>query len=291
MRDVEVLFHAAASFTYGASDPHALEHLAIVGTRNVLQAAADAGVRRVVLTSSSVVFGFGDAPEIRDETATTDPNREGSYVRSKIRQDEIAQALAQELGLALVRACPTLTIGPHPAGPGASNGIVTSYLADPFRLTFRGGCNLVAADDVGEGHVLAAERGVPGEAYVLGAENLTWTEAHLMIAELAGVEKPNLKLDLAGAYAAAVAAEVQGRLRRASPLTTREQAQMVGRYYWYSHAKAGALGYDPRPIRPVLAETISFFAASDHVSRETRAALRLSPEVWAVRRKALGAAP
>lgn len=142
---------------------------------------------------------------------------------------------------------------------------------------------------MGEGHVLVAQRGAPGEAYILGSENLTWTEAHLMVAELAGVDKPSMKLDLAGAYAAALAAEFQGRLLRAPPLTTREQAQMVGRYYWYSHDKAAALGYEPGPIRSALAETISYFAASEHVSRETRAGLRLSPEVWAVRRRTLEA--
>jgi dihydroflavonol-4-reductase len=59
---------------------------------------------------------------------------------------------------------------------------------------------------------------------------------------------------------------------------------MIGRHYWYSHAKAEAIGYRPRPARAALAEAISWLAASRHVSRELRAGLRLHPDVYAARR-------
>jgi dihydroflavonol-4-reductase len=287
MRGVEVVFHTATYFAYGRPADGALEALAVDGAANVLRAAAQAGVRRVVLTSSSVVFGYGDTPVVLDETAEPDETTEGAYVTSKIRQDRAAGALAAQLGLEIVFACPTLVIGPHPLTLGPSNGIITGYLADPMRLTFGGGCNLVGADDVGEGHQRLAERGADGEHYILGGENLTWPETHTLIAELAGVARPSLKLDPAGAYAAAVAAEFHAKLTGKAPITTREQARMAGRYYWYSPAKAERLGFAPRPIRPVLAATIADLAAGPNVSRETRASMRLSPEVWAARSRAL----
>lgn len=291
MRGAAVVFHTATYFSYGQPAGGALEALAVDGAANVLRAAAAAGVGRMVLTSSSVVFGYVEAPAILDEGCAPDEASEGAYVTAKIRQDRAALALAAELGIELVCACPTMTIGPHPLTLGPSNGVITSYLADPLRLTFGGGCNLVGADDVGEGHQILAEHGAAGERYILGAENLTWPEAHVLIADLAGAARPSVKLDPAGAYAAAVAAELQASLRGGPPLTTREQARMAGRYYWYSHAKAARLGYAPNPIRPVLARTIADLVAGPHVSREARARLRLSPEVWAARGRQLESLP
>ena len=88
-----------------------------------------------------------------------------------------------------------------------------------------------------------------GERYVLGGENLTWAQLHRTISELCGINGPLVTTSHTGAYLVATAAELAARLRGRSPATTRAEAKMVGRYYWYSHDKAAALGYRPRPAR------------------------------------------
>jgi dihydroflavonol-4-reductase len=287
--DCDVVFHGAAQFAYGV-DPSALCATAVTGTENMLAACARVGVPRVVITSSSVVFGHRETANRIDETAGLAGDRgEPPYVAAKIAQHRRALELAEQLKLDVRLACPTMTLGPTAGRLGPSNGLVVTYLADPFGCTYRGGCNLVAARDVATGHVLIAEHGVPGEAYLLGSENLTWQQIHAAIAELTGVAPPRLELNQTLAFLAATAEELRAAIGGRAPLSTREQASMVGRHYWYSHAKAAALGYVPASARAALIETISWLAASPHVSREVRAGMHLAADIHRFRATARGA--
>lgn len=281
----EVVFHTAVAFAYWGQEPAAMARTAIEGSLNLLAAAAEAGVRRVVMTSSSVTLGASYRPEIRDEasSAQDDPD-ESAYVLAKIAQEQEALAAARRLGVEIIFACPTMSVGPFGAGLGPSNGILTSYLADPLRMTWKGGCNIVSVRDVAAGHLILAQRGAPGERYVLGSENLDWRDIHSMVAELAGVAPPRTTASAVTCYGVAAAEELRARLTGKAPLATRAQARMVGRYYWYSHGRARALGYHPRPARQALAEALAWLSPSPHISRETRVGMRLAREVHAARR-------
>ena len=283
----EVIFHTAVHFAYWGHPPEELARTAVEGTRNVLAAARGAGAR-VVMTSSSVTLGASYAPDVRDETRSADAPgepaaEEPAYVRAKIAQEREATATAHRLGVPLVVACPTMSVGPFGASLGPSNGVITSYLADPLRLTWAGGCNIVSVRDVARGHVVLAERGAAGERYVLGAENLEWRTVHETVARLAGVAPPGATASATTCYWVALAEEARARLTGAAPLATRAQAKMVGRYYWYDHGRAAALGYAPRPAADALADAVAWLAASPHVARETRAGMRLSRAVHAAR--------
>jgi dihydroflavonol-4-reductase len=285
----DVVFHTAVAFSYWGHEPAAMARTATEGSGNVLAAAAAAGVRRVVMTSSSVTLGASYSPEVRDEVfnAEDDPD-EPAYVLAKIAQEREALAAARRLGIEIVFACPTMSVGPYGASLGPSNGLVTSYIADPFHLTWAGGCNIASAQDVAEGHVLLAAHGEPGARYVLGGENLSWRDIHALVAELTGVPPPTAVASAVTCYGLAVAEEARARLTGRPPLATRAQARMVGRYYWYSHAHAAALGYSPRPARQALAEAVAWLSASPHVSRESRVGMRLGREVQAARLARLG---
>jgi dihydroflavonol-4-reductase len=276
----DVVFHAAAHFAYAGVDAAVLHATAVAGTGNVLAACARMGVRRVVVTSSSVVFGHRDAAACIDETAElAGVDAEPPYVAAKIAQHRCAMELGAALKLDVRLACPTMTLGRTTRGLGPSNGLVVAYLADPFRCTFSGGCNLVAARDVATGHALIAERGAAGQSYLLGSENLTWRQIHAAIAELAGIPPPRLELSQTLTFLAATAEEMRAAIGGRAPLSTREQAAMAGRYYWYSHRKAAGLGYAPVRARVALIETISWLAMSPHVSREIRSGMHLGADI------------
>src|SRR5262249_12054831 len=141
--------------------------------------------------SSSVVFGHSLAPRVRSEmTLLPSADGEPPYVAAKLAQDRLAGEIARELGLSLVIACPTVSIGPRSPALGPSNGLIVTYLRDPWRMPSPGGCNLVSAMDVGRAHVALAKRGEPGRHYLLGGENLHWYEVHRMISELCGIRGP-----------------------------------------------------------------------------------------------------
>lgn len=285
MTGQDVVFHTAVAFSYWGHQPADMARTAIEGSINVLTAAAEAGIRRVVITSSSVTLGAAYTPEVRDEGFSAQADRgESGYVLAKIAQESEALAAAHRLGVEVVFACPTMSVGPFGASLGPSNAILTSYLADPLRLTWAGGCNIVSVRDVAAGHLILARRGVAGARYVLGAENLDWRSIHALVAELAGAPPPQTVASAVTCYGLAAAEELRARLTGKAPLATRAQARMVGRYYWYSHGQAAALGFHPRPARQALAEALAWLSPSPHVSRETRAGMRLAREVHAARR-------
>ncbi|MGK7295026.1 MAG: NAD-dependent epimerase/dehydratase family protein [Candidatus Wenzhouxiangella sp. M2_3B_020] len=279
----EAVIHTAAAFSY-RMEPEKLRELAVRGTRAVLEAAVAAGVRRIVVTSSSVVFGHASSPTALSEAGgLADPADEPPYVAAKIAQDVEALALAEDLGLELVLACPAMSIGETTSALGPSNGLILAYLADATRSTYPGGCNIVSAEDVGAAHVLLAERGAPGKHYLLGSANLRWAEIHERIGHLTGVGGPSVELSPALARLAAGFEEMAAGLGGREPATTRHQAGMLGRYYWYDDSNARRLGYSPRPADEALARTISWLVASRHVSRELRAGIRLANEIHRLR--------
>ena len=285
MKSCDWLFHSAAHFNYRNDDM--LEATAITGTRHIVEAAGRAGIRRLIVTSSSAVFGSCSTPVVRSERDLPSTDfAEPAYILSKIRQDELAEDLARERGVEVLFVCPTMTVGPHATTLGPSNGIIVSYLNDPLRLTYPGGCNIASVRDVARGHLLAASLGIPGDHYILGSDNLRWDEIHSMVADLCGVERPRLQINNNLAFSAAAFEEVRARLQRRSPLVTREQARMTGRYYWYSSDRAmRRLGYKPRAARAALAEACGWLAASPHISREIRATMLLGKEVYMARRE------
>jgi dihydroflavonol-4-reductase len=273
--DCDVVFHAAAHFAYTGYSSAALHDTAVAGTNNILQSCARTGVSRAIVTSSSVVFGYSEAYKCIDG--------EPPYVAAKIVQHQRTLELGDRLQLDVRLACPTMTLGPTSTRIGPSNGLIAAYLADPFRCTFSGGCNLVSARDVAQGHLLISEHGTAAESYLLGSQNLHWRQIHMMIAELTGVPPPSHELSHTATYLAATADELRAAMSGCSALATREQASMAGRYYWYSHAKAATLGYAPMPARDALVEAISWLAASPHISREVRTGMHLAPDIYRFR--------
>jgi dihydroflavonol-4-reductase len=283
-RGCDVVFHTAAHFAYAGFTADDLHRTAIAGTDAVLRSCLLQGVRRVVVTSSSVVFGYSEDGTIIDENAdASDVRGEPGYVTAKFAQHHHALRLAADLGLDVRLACPTVTIGPTCGRLGPSNGAIIAYLADPFSSTYPGGCNLVSAHDVAAGHLAIAESGVAGQSYLLGSGNISWQQVHHMIAELAGVPAPRIQLNHTMAYLAATGEEIRAALTGRTALSTREQSRMIGRYYWYSHQKATTLGYAPSPVRDAMVQTLSWLAGSSHVPREIRARMRLSPEIYRFR--------
>lgn len=282
--DCELIFHTAALFTYWDMSFSGLESLAVDGTLNVIDAAAMTGVSRVMLTSSSVVLGASDRPLLRNESDELDHEESTPYVISKTLQEQRAFEHAAAKGVDLIALCPTMSVGPYGYRLGPSNGLIVAYLQDNTRATFPGGCNIVSVRDVARGHIIAAEKGAAGERYLLGSENLSWSAIHKIISELCGLGGPLWQTNHTVSYLAASWLELVGRLTRTSPLTTRAQARMVGRYYWYDHARIGELGYQPVPARQALAEAIAWLAASPHISRKLRSSMRLSGEVYMARK-------
>lgn len=277
----DIVFHVAAVFAYWGYRAEELRRISGEGTSNVIRAAHASGVKRIVLTSSSVVLGSSDQPRVVRESDEGGPDLrdEPPYVAAKADQEALAFELGRRLGIEVVAVRPTITVGGRDYGPTESNRMILNYLKDPLRSTWFGGCNIVSVTDVARGHWVAAMRGTAGRGYLLGGENLEWSEVHRHISQLCGLGGPFVVNNHTSAYLAASAFEVLSFFTGQRPASSRAQAKMVGRYYWYGHEAMAALGYRPKPARESLAEALSWLVASPHVSSDLRAEMTLAPEI------------
>ncbi len=283
LEGADALVHCAAVYAYGKDQADEVARVNVDGTRAVVEAAAAAGLGRVVVTSSAVTRGSSAEPATRTETDRLGDEPAPAYYASKVRQEEVALAEADRHGLHLVLALPTIVLGGPFSRLGPSNAIVLRYLLDPTRSTYPGGCNVVDARDVGAGHLALLERGEPGQRYLLGGEDLTWRELHSLVADLAGLPGPYLEAPSSAAWLASAAAEAWGRVTGTAPLSTTDEARTVGRYYWYASARAEALGYAPRPARTAVAASLAWLTLEESLPRWVREGLRMSPEVRSAR--------
>ena len=270
--------HCAAPYSYDLS-AEALTAAHVRGTRTVLEAAAESGVRRVVVTSSSVTCGSSADPRAVDEGHRPGAEFVPAYFQAKADQEDLTLTLGPVLGLDVVVACPTVVLGGPDRKLVPSNAVLARYLMDPMRSTFPGGCNVVAAADVGRGHALLVESGAPGQRYLLGGQNLRWRDLHQMVSDMVGVGSPQFEVDATVAMATAAASEWWSRLTGSTAWVTEEEVKTVGRYYWYDHSKVAALGYAPMPAHESVAIALSWLLASTHLPRWVREGLRPTPEV------------
>jgi dihydroflavonol-4-reductase len=257
------LFHVAADYRLGAPDPAELYRVNVEGTRKVLSAAYRAGIRRIVYTSSVATIGIpADGTPGDEQTANSLENMIGHYKRSKYLAEEVVREAARE-GLPVVIVSPSTPVGPGDLKPTPTGQLVLDAAAGRMPAYVDTGLNIVHVDDVAAGHLLAYERGTPGERYILGGQDLSLREILEMIARLEGRKPPRVRLPyglvLPIAYVAEGFARITGRRGR----ITLEGVRMSRKKMFFSSAKAAReLGYRWRPPVQAFEDAIRWFRAN-----------------------------
>lgn len=261
VRGCDAVFHLAADYRLWARSPQALYDTNVDGTLNVLRAAQAAGVRRVIHTSSVAALGIRDDGLPADESTPSQlADMVGDYKRSKFLAEDAARAFAREHALDLVIVNPSTPIGPRDRRPTPTGRMVLDAAAGRMPAYVDTGLNVVHVDDVAHGHLLAFERGVRGERYILGGENLTLAQILAAIARISRRRPPRLRLPhsavLPIAYALAGIARLTGR----EPAIVPDAVKMARKHMYFSSAKAAcALGYRARPAIVALEDAIAWF--------------------------------
>jgi len=255
----ELLFHVAADYRLWSKRPQELYHSNVDGTRNVLEAAAAAGVKRIVYTSTVGCIGMPQDALGDESTPVSLADMVGHYKRSKWLAEQIALEKARS-GLPVVIVNPTAPIGDHDWKPTPTGQIILDFLRGKMPAFVDTGLNLVDVRDVAQGHLLAAERGRPGERYILGSENLTLEQILARLANITGRPKPSFKIPYAVAYAAGVASTAWASFTGHPPRVPLEAVRMAKKKMFVSHAKASReLGYLPQPVDPALERAVTWF--------------------------------
>jgi len=262
----ELAFHVAADYRLWARDPREMYRSNVDGTRNLLQAARQAGVERVVYTSTVGCIAMGN--HIGDEnTPVTLADMHGDYKRSKFLAEQVALEFAHA-GLPVVIVNPTAPVGDHDVKPTPTGKIVLDFLKGHMPAFIDTGLNLVDVRDVAEGHWLACERGKPGDRYILGAENLTLAQILQMLAHLTNRKAPTIRLPYAVALCAGACSTAWANLTGIAPRVPLAAVRMAREKMWVTHEKATRdLGFAPGPAKEALARAVEWFTGSGRLPR------------------------
>jgi dihydroflavonol-4-reductase len=275
LRGCELLFHTAGFV--GSRPRERVWQVNALGPRVAVEAAAAEGVRRVVVTSS--VAGIGPAPP-GEIGAEDDPFRGSglglTYVDAKHEGEAEALAAAARLGVEVVIVNPSYVFGVpvDRTQPGeTSTRMVGNYLRGRLPAVVDGQTNVVDVTDVAAGHLAAAERGQPGERYVLGGHDVGWVELLERVAELSGVRHPLMVLPPEAAGVARLAES----LRVPSPVAAEGLVLMAQNWRYSSRKARRELGYRPRSLDATLRDTVDWYVElAERGALDTRRASPMS---------------
>jgi len=260
------LFHVAADYRLWVPDPAAMFRANVDGTRTLMLAALDAGVERIVYTSSVATLGIVKGGDADEETPSGYGDMIGPYKRSKFAAEETVMALVAERELPAVIVNPSTPIGPGDVKPTPTGRLIVEAAKGKMPGYVETGLNLVHVDDVAAGQLLAAEHGEIGERYILGGENMSLAEILGEVARVTGHRPPTLKIPYSVVLPIAAGAEMVARLTGREPFTTLDGVRMSRKKMYFSSAKArGALGYAPRPAREAIADAVKWFEANGYL--------------------------
>jgi dihydroflavonol-4-reductase len=256
------LYHTAADYRLWAKNPGEIYETNVTATQQLLRLASDAGVARVVYTSSVATLGREPSGRPADEqTPVTIDDMTGHYKRSKYMAEEEVKRMVREDEVPAVIVNPSTIIGPRDIRPTPTGRMVEEAARGKIPAFVDTGLNVVHVEDVAEGHVQAFEHGQIGERYVLGGEDMMLREILEQIASLTGRRPPRVRLPRGAVLPVAYAAEFAARIRRTGkePLITVDGLKMSKTFMFFSSEKAKkALGYAPRPAHEALADAVEW---------------------------------
>jgi dihydroflavonol-4-reductase len=268
MEGCELVFHVAADYRLWTREPETMYRANVEGTRGILRAAQEAGVRRVVYTSSVATMGFtGNGRPVDEQSPVALGDMIGHYKRSKFLAEQVVLEAARA-GQDVVMVNPTAPVGEQDIKPTPTGRIVLDFLNRKFPAYVDTGLNLVDVVEVARGHLAAAEKARPGERYILGGENLSLKEILDKLAALTGLPAPTVRLPYAIALmSGALDTLFTGVLLGHEPRVTLDAVRMGRKKMFASSAKAEReLGWKIVPVEGALGRAAEWFRSHGYVT-------------------------
>ncbi len=270
---VDGVFHVAALYKFWTDRETDIFRVNVGGTESLLQAARGAGVSKFVFTSSvGALKSQGWGVPVNEESIATPDDLPDDYHRSKLLSEQAALA-ANSAEMEVVAVNPTTPIGEHDVKPTPTGRIVLEFLRHRFPAYLNGEVNFVDVRDAARGHLLAFQRGVGGEKYILGGQNSTFRGAYELLQRATGLRRTPVRVPYTAAWPVAALAELfQGKLLRHEPFFPLQGLRATRHPMHASHEKARReLGYEPGNVLDAFRRSAEWFNDNGYVN------LRLSP--------------
>ena len=261
VKGCDSLFHVAADYRLWVPNPAIMYVIHVQGTQALIQAGAEAGMTRMVYTSSVATLGFKANSQPADEETPSDLAAIiGHYKRSKFLAEQVVRELVYQHQLPLVIVNPSTPIGPRDVKPTPTGRIVLDTLRGKMPAYVDTGLNVAHVDDIAQGHLLACQHGKAGQRYILGGDNMTLLEILQIIDEITGKPTKRRRLPVKLMLPIAHTLEMVAKITRTEPRATVDSVQMAKKKMFFSSAKAEQeLGYQHRSAKAAICDAIEWF--------------------------------
>ncbi len=261
MKGCHFVFHTAALTKIWSKNPSLYHEVNITGTKNVLEAALNLEIKKVVITSTAGVFGPSSESCIHEQTARKTPFFT-EYEKTKAKADELA-LLYSKKGIDIVIVCPTRVYGPGPIEESNSaTKIIRSYIRGKWHIIPGNGKsigNYVYIDDVVKGHILALKKGRTGEKYILGGENASYIQFFNLLKNASQKKYFLFKIPVFAMKSFSQIFNWLASMFKFYPVITPEMVKKLTRDWSVSSEKAvRELGYSPISLQEGIKKTLEW---------------------------------
>ena len=265
LKGCDTLFLTAAYFAHWAPNPKLLYEVNVGGTKASLQAALEADIEKVVYTSTNNAIAASGPMPATEEKAFNYWESKDHYSMSKYIAENEARMFISK-GLPLVIVNPTLVIGINDIKPTPSGQMIIDVVKKKMPGYIDGGINIIDVEDVAQGHILAVTKGKVGDRYLLGNRNVTVYEYLKLIADIAGVKPPAIKLPYKFALALGHIFELGSYITKKPPVVTASEVRIGKMTEWYDCSKAvNELGLPQTPIETTIKKAINWFKENGYI--------------------------
>jgi dihydroflavonol-4-reductase len=258
------VFHVAADYRLWAKDQDEMFRSNVGGTRNMLVAAKRAGVGKFVYTSTVGCIGAPEGSLGDERQPVRLEEMVGPYKRSKFLAEQVALEFART-GFPVVIVNPTAPVGDHDFKPTPTGRVIVDFLRKRMPAYLDTGLNLVDVGDVADGHILASEKGRPGERYILGSENLTLRQIFEKLERISGVRAPKLQIPYFVAYGFGKMETALANVTGKEPRAPIDAVKMAKKKMFVTHEKAAQeLGFCPGASDLALRRAVEWFRGNGY---------------------------
>ncbi|BBM84046.1 hopanoid-associated sugar epimerase [Candidatus Uabimicrobium amorphum] len=270
LRDCRYVFHVAAHYTLWEKDPSIFYKVNVEGSKKLIELAHQAGVEKIVYTSSVATLKLAkDRSAVNEESIADITDMVGEYKKSKFLAEIEVKKLADK-GIPVTIVSPSTPIGAYDVKPTPTGKIIVDFLQRKMPAYLDTGLNFVDVADVARGHILALHKGEIGEVYILGGKNLTLIEMLQILETITSLKAPKVKMPYVVAYTAALLSQTAFSFIGKTPPIPLDGVKMARKYMFFDSNKAQQkLGYTITPIEKALEEAVEWFYDNNYAKRPT----------------------
>jgi dihydroflavonol-4-reductase len=269
LSDCDVLYHTAAYYSLWDRDQQLIYDINVEGTRKILQASKEKGLEKIVYTSTVGCIGLNDDTTPATENTLFDKNTlSNDYKKSKYQAEQVVLEYASS-GLPIVIVNPSTPVGPRDIKPTPTGKIILDFLNRKMPAYLDTGLNLIDVKDCARGHILAEHKGIPGERYILGNQNMSLLEILIILEKITGLKAPSIKMPFWVALSAGWACEmISNHLTGKPPAVPLAGVKMAKYFMYFDSSKAiKKLGLPQKPVEPALRQSVDWFKKNNYVTR------------------------